>query len=189
MSNHLQPQGLYSPWDSPGQNIGVGSHSLLQGIFPTQGPNLGLLHHRQILYQLSQQGNSRILEWVAYPSSSRSSQPRNWTGVSCIATRFFTSWPTSSNIASILYRVRHSWATELNWCIYINSNLPVHPTLPSPMVSVCLFSLLRLCFFIGFDIHELLWVTVLPTPPVASPSQIKVVDWMVSRREGRIFGL
>ena len=37
-------------WDSPGKNTGVGSHSLLQGIFLTQGLNLGLLHGRQILY-------------------------------------------------------------------------------------------------------------------------------------------
>ena len=47
---------LYSPWDSPGQNTGVGSLSLLQGIFPTQGSKPGLLHCRQILYQLSSQG-------------------------------------------------------------------------------------------------------------------------------------
>ena len=39
----LWPQGLYSPWNSPGQNTGVGSLSLLQGIFPTQGSNPGLL--------------------------------------------------------------------------------------------------------------------------------------------------
>ena len=43
--------GLYSPWDSPGQNTGVGSLSLFQGIFPTQGSNLGLPHCRRILYQ------------------------------------------------------------------------------------------------------------------------------------------
>ena len=42
-----------SPWNSPGQNTGVGSLSLLQGIFPTQGLNSGLPHCRQILYQLS----------------------------------------------------------------------------------------------------------------------------------------
>ena len=42
-----------SPWNSPGQNTGVGSLSLLQGIFPTQGSNPGLLPCRQILYQLS----------------------------------------------------------------------------------------------------------------------------------------
>ena len=39
--------------NSPGQNTGVGSLSLLQGIFPTQGSNPGLLHCRLILYQLS----------------------------------------------------------------------------------------------------------------------------------------
>ena len=62
----LQPHGLYSPWNSPGQNTGVGSLSLLQGIFPTQGLNLGLPHWRQILYQLSHKGSPRILKWVVY---------------------------------------------------------------------------------------------------------------------------
>ena len=45
-----------------------------------------------MLYQLSHKASPRILEWVAYPFSSRSSQPRNRTGVSCIAGRFFTNW-------------------------------------------------------------------------------------------------
>ena len=92
MSNSLQPHGLYSKWNSPGQNTGAGSLSLLQGIFPIQGSNPGLPHCRQILYQLSHQGSPRILEWVAYPFSSRSSRPRNWTGVSCIAGGFFPNW-------------------------------------------------------------------------------------------------
>ena len=47
VSNSLWPNGLYSPWNSPGQNTGGGSLSLLQGIFPTQGLNPGLLHCRQ----------------------------------------------------------------------------------------------------------------------------------------------
>ena len=88
------PHGLHSPWNSPGQNTGVGSHFFLQGIFPAQGLNPGLPHCRQILYQLSHQGNPRTLEWGDYPFSSRSSQLRNWTEVSCIAGRFFTSWAT-----------------------------------------------------------------------------------------------
>ena len=46
---------LYSPWDSPGQNTGVGCCSLFQGIFPTQGSNPGLPHCKRILYQLSYQ--------------------------------------------------------------------------------------------------------------------------------------
>ena len=53
MSNSLPPHGLYSQWNSPGQNTGVGSLSLLQGICQTQESNWGLLHCRQILYQLS----------------------------------------------------------------------------------------------------------------------------------------
>ena len=53
----LQPTSLLCPWDFPGKNTGVGSHSFLQGIFPTQGLNLGLLHCRQILYHLSHQGS------------------------------------------------------------------------------------------------------------------------------------
>ena len=53
----LRPHVIYSPWNSPDQNIGVGSLSLLQGIFPTQGSNPGLPHCRQILYQLSHKGS------------------------------------------------------------------------------------------------------------------------------------
>ena len=66
VSDSLWPHGLYSPWNSPGQNTGVGSLSLLQGIFPTQGSNPGLLHCRRILYQLSHKGglNTTISEIV-----------------------------------------------------------------------------------------------------------------------------
>ena len=75
----------------PGEN-GVSSLSLLQGIFPTQGLNPGVLNCRWILYQLSHKGSPRILEWVVYPFSSGSPWPRNRTRVSCIAARFFTNW-------------------------------------------------------------------------------------------------
>ena len=81
VSDSLRPHGLYNPWNYPGQNTGVGSLSLLQGIFPTQGSNLGLPHCRWILYQLNHKRNPRILEWVAYPFSRGSSWPRNWTSV------------------------------------------------------------------------------------------------------------
>ena len=62
VSNSLQPHGLQStrllcPWNSPGKNTGLGSHTLLQKIFPTQGLNLGLLRCQQILYHLSHQGS------------------------------------------------------------------------------------------------------------------------------------
>ena len=57
VSDSLWPHGLYSPWNSPGQNTGVGSLSLLQGIFLTQESNQGLLHCRRILYKLNYQGS------------------------------------------------------------------------------------------------------------------------------------
>ena len=53
----LPPHGLYSSWDSPGKNTGVGSRSLLQGIIPNQGSNPGLPHCRRILYQLRHKGS------------------------------------------------------------------------------------------------------------------------------------
>ena len=55
--NYIGTHELYSPWNSPDQNTGVGSCSLLQGIFPTQGSNSGLPHCMQILYQLSHSGS------------------------------------------------------------------------------------------------------------------------------------
>ena len=51
-------QLFVTPWNSPGQNTGVGSHSLLQGIFQTQGLNPGLSHCRWILYKLSHKKSS-----------------------------------------------------------------------------------------------------------------------------------
>ena len=90
--NSLWPHGLYSPWNAPGQNTGVGSLSLLQRIFLIWGSNPGLRHCRWILHQLSHKGSPRTLEWVAYPFFRESSRPRNRTGVSCIAGGFFTNW-------------------------------------------------------------------------------------------------
>ena len=84
----MQPTRLLCPWDSPGKNTGVGSLSLLQGIFPTQRLNPGLPHCRQILHQLSHKGSPRI--WVAYPFSSRSSQSRNQTGAA--GGRYCETW-------------------------------------------------------------------------------------------------
>ena len=97
VSKSLRLHGLSNPWNSPGQNTGMGRVSLLQGIFPIQGSNPGIPHCRWILYQLSHKWSPRILKWVAYPFSSRPSQPRNRTGVSCIAGRFFTNWATGES--------------------------------------------------------------------------------------------
>ena len=102
MSNSLRPHGLYSPWNSPGQNTGVGSLYLLQGIFLSQGLNPGLPYCRWILYQLSHKGSevaqscptpsdpmdcslpgspihgifqARVLEWVAIAFSEPQGKP------------------------------------------------------------------------------------------------------------------
>ena len=71
------PPGSSVHRDSPGKNTGMSCHATLQGIFPTQGSNPGLLHFRRIPYCLSHHGSPRILEWVAYPFSRGSSQPKN----------------------------------------------------------------------------------------------------------------
>ena len=113
MSDYLQPHELYSPWNSPGQNTGGDSHSLLQKNLPntkieprspelqldslpvepagkpekavggTQGLSPGLPHCRRILYQLSHQGSPRILERVAYPVSIFPTQELNWGFLHC----------------------------------------------------------------------------------------------------------
>ena len=57
-----QPARLFCPWDSPGKGTRVGCHAFLQGIFQTQESNLGLLHCRQILYQLSYEGSPERAE-------------------------------------------------------------------------------------------------------------------------------
>ena len=72
VSDSLRPQGLYSPWNSPGQNTGVGSLSLLQGIFPTQGSNPSFPPCGQILYHLSHKGSPVHVSHIKTLSNSRS---------------------------------------------------------------------------------------------------------------------
>ena len=122
----LRIHGLYSPWNSPGQNTGVGSLSLFQGVFPTQGLNPGLPHCRHILYQLSHQGSPWILEWVAYPFSRGSSWPRSRTGVSYVMGGFSTSWAAREavyiNVYLFVLLVLFLWRTLTN----PSSQLPLH---------------------------------------------------------------
>ena len=67
VSASLWPHRLYSPWDSPGQNTGVGNLSLLQGLFPTQGLKPGFPLCRRILHQLSHKGIPRMLKVQSIP--------------------------------------------------------------------------------------------------------------------------
>ena len=70
-------------------------------------------HLWSILYHLSHQGSPQILEWVASPFISRSSQPRNWTGISSIAGGFFTSRATRESLWSInLWQKRQEYTVE-----------------------------------------------------------------------------
>ena len=79
--------------DSPGRNTGGGCHALfLKEIFPTQGLNPGLLHGSQILLPSEQAGKPKNTEADSLSLFQGSSQPRNQMGVSCTASRFFTSW-------------------------------------------------------------------------------------------------
>ena len=131
MSDSLQPHGRYSLWNSPGQNTGVGSLSLLQGIFPTQGSNPGLPHYRWVLYQLSHKGSPRILKWVAYPFSSGFSQSRNRTRVSCIAG---DSLPTELSGKPCFCQTN------------LNSNPPLQVAIYVTTVQICLFGVFCLVY-------------------------------------------
>ena len=78
-SDSWQPHGLYSPWNSPGQNTGVSSLSLLQEFFPTQGSNPALPHCRRFLYQLRHKGGPRELQRILiHPTPRRKGVWVNW---------------------------------------------------------------------------------------------------------------
>ena len=104
----LWPHGLWTPWNSLGHNTRVGSICLLQGIFPAQRLNTGLPHCRQSLYQQSHKRSPRILEWVDYPFSNGPSLHSNQSGVSCIASGFFTNWAIREA------HLEHQWSPSSN---------------------------------------------------------------------------
>ena len=121
MSDSLQPHGLYISLMHAilqARILEWVAISFFQGIFPTQGLNPGLPHCRRILYQLSYKGSPRTLEWVAYPFFSLSSWPRNWTGVSCIAGRFFTNWAIREALIASLGL--QSWTQLSDWAQSVN---------------------------------------------------------------------
>ena len=111
------------------------------GIFPTQGLNPGLPHCRWILYLLCHKGSLRILEWVAYPFSSRSPQPRNRTGVSCIAGELPAELPGKRSISWVLLNV---WVMYSIWTVRSCPACSVS-ALPSNGYKVCLDVIYWLC--------------------------------------------
>ena len=120
MSNSLWPHGLYSSWSSPGQNTGVSSLSLLQGIFPTQGLNPCLPHCRQILYQLSHKGSPFIaLQHIKkqrhyFANKGPSSQGYGFS---------------SSHVWMWALDYKESWVLR-NWCFW---SLLLEKTLENPL--------------------------------------------------------
>ena len=101
-SDSLWPRGLYSWWNSPGQNTGVGSCSLLQAIFPTQELDPGLPHCRKILYQLSHQGSP--FSWVQFSHSVMSNSATPWTAARQASLFITNSWslPELMSIESVM---------------------------------------------------------------------------------------
>ena len=108
----------------------MGSLSLLQGIFPTQGLNLGLPRCRWILYQLSLKGSPRILEWVAYRFSRGSPQLRNQTSVPWIAGGFFNHWTMWEATSVQFSSVAQSCPTLCDPMNLSKPGLPVHHQIP-----------------------------------------------------------
>ena len=132
--------------DSPGKNTRVGCHALLQAMSPMQGLNLGLLHCMQILYYLRHQESPRILEWVTYPFSSRSSQPRNQTGASCIAGKFIIHYKIYNKICLIFHSQRQ-----------LPKNIP-----PSIFIPITFLISPQVCSKIMFIICSKLYCPALP---------------------------
>ena len=127
---------LYSPWNSPAKNTGVGNLSLLQGIFPTQGSNPNLLHCRRNLYQLSQKGCKTMKFIISHSIFTGKESTCNVgdSGLICRLGRlpgegngnpFQYSWrfPWAEEPGGLqslgLQRVGHDWGTNISFHLII----------------------------------------------------------------------
>ena len=113
----LRPYGLYPirllcPWNSPGKNTGVGSHSLLQGIFLTQGLNLCLLYCRFFTAWATRKA-PRILEWWPFPSPGDLPDP----GVE----------PRSPTLQADSLHLSHQESHQEGLCVYIKIKEATQP--------------------------------------------------------------
>ena len=135
VSDFLWCHGLYSPWNSPGQNTGMGSLSLLQGIFPTQGSNPGLPHCRWILDQLSHKGSPRLtpffLEWQS--SSLSLICCGSYSGVSPLVPLLYSLVGFILSSQRILLQVLPScwWGSPLTLVVCLLPGMVVSPWIPS----------------------------------------------------------
>ena len=120
MSDSLQPLGLYPtrllcPWNFPGKNTGVGCHFLLQGIFPTQGLNPGLLHCRQMLYHLSHQGSPKGKPVIYEKKSGGGMRVRIY------CSKLWLSWP--SQLLQLLCQYPHHFQCLLFFVLLFSSSV------------------------------------------------------------------
>ena len=125
MSDSLWPHGLYSPWDSPGQNIGLDCCSLLQGIFPTQDPT-----------QVSCIAGGFFTSWV-----TRETQ-QYWSGGLSLLQRIFLAQELNWGLLhcwQILYQLSYQGSPWFNH-IALNS-LPQFPPSSFMLSDYALFSL------------------------------------------------
>ena len=112
----LQPARLLCPWDSPGKNIGVGCHALLQGIIPSQGLNPGLLH---------------ALEGVFFTTSTTSTQRiAKEPELAQVTRRMIYAGPSKFGVC--LQQYTHRSALSFQWSCYISQ-----PTGACLFVCVC----------------------------------------------------
>ena len=124
----LSPTRLLHPWGCPGKNTGVGCHFLLQGIFPTQGSNPGLLHWRQMLYPLSHQG-SPIQRLTGLPKPGETKEwmfGYTWPSVLCPHSHTMQGYLTNLELDLSIRgkkKKKKETSSPSNWTLHIYFNL------------------------------------------------------------------
>ena len=98
-----------SPWNSSGQNTGVGSCSLFHAIFPTQGLKPGLPHCRWILYQLSHRGNPKYIVWKSPIYTSYVNLTKSLCGLLLYLCVFLDTYIYTVSIWFLMWGVHSNW--------------------------------------------------------------------------------
>ena len=159
------PLGSSVHGDSPGKNTEVGCHALLQEIFPTQGLNPGLLHCRQILYQLSCQGSPVLLvDWLFYHYEMAHLLSDKFfivvlcslSGVNIITPVFLwliLMWQIFSILSSILLCLKW-YSAKINWGHIFEATFHIYG------LSLAFYFGISLSFPLSFSLFLSLWLPV-----------------------------